>query len=464
MTENYRRILQIAIPSIVSNITVPLLGLVDVAIVGHMGSATYIGAVAVGSMIFNLVYWLFGFLRMSTTGLTAQAYGRGDGDETTATLLHAVMTALAIAAALIVLQVPLRELMFWFIGPTADVAPLATNYFHIVIWGAPAALTLFCLTGFFIGMQNTRIPMVVSITQNLINIAISLTLVYGLDMKIEGVATGTVVAQYAALFMALTYLAASLQRTKKSEQTQENTIFQTIASLCHNSSTESRKSLLAIKRMFAVNRDLFLRTVCLVGVNLFFTAASARQGAVILSVNTVLLQLFLFFSYFMDGFANAGEALCGRYYGAQEREMFRLTLRQLFLWALLVTILFTALYVGGSHVIVALLTDDTDVRHVAREYLPWVWLIPAAGAAAFIWDGVFVGITDSRGMLFTTLLATVAFAAVYLLTRTVMGNHGLWLAQIVYLALRGLSQTVWYRRVIGMEEWEEDKDFFKLSS
>lgn len=421
-----RQILKIAVPSIVSNITVPLLGLIDVAIVGHMGSAAYIGAVAVGSMIFNLIYWLFGFLRMSTSGLTAQAYGRRDLTEVMRILVRSGRIALLTAFAVIVLQLPLKWLMFWLMGPTPDVMPYATTYFHIVIWGAPAMLGLYSLSGWFIGMQNSRIPMFISIMQNVTNILVSLTLVYGFGMKIEGVALGTVIAQYVGLLIAIGLLKQNYGRLFRRFEVR-------------GSRPEASSNL------FAVNRDLFLRTVCLVGVNLFFTAASARQGAVVLSMNTVILQLFLFFSYFMDGFAYAGEALCGRYRGADNTTAFRETLRHLFGWALAVTLAFTLLYIAGSMDIVCLLTDEVEVRHAARDYIWWVWLIPVAGAAAFIWDGVFVGITDGRGMLVATALATVAFAVIYLLTKDTMGNDGLWLAQVVYLALRGLMQTVWYR-------------------
>ena len=426
-----RQILQIAVPSIVSNITVPLLGMIDVAIVGHMGNPVYIGAVAVGSMIFNLVYWLFGFLRMSTSGMTAQAYGRRDLTEVTGILMRSVALALVIAALLIALQVPLRRFMFWLIGPTADVVPYATSYFRIVIWGAPASLGLFSLMGWYIGMGNTRTPMFISIMQNVVNIVASLTLVYGFGMKIEGVAVGTVIAQYAGLAAALALLAKYYGRLLRKARNFRN--FRNL-----------RNSQLS-GDFFHTNLDLFLRTVCLVGVNLFFTSASARQGAVILSVNTVMLQLFLFFSYFMDGFAYAGEALGGRFYGAHNGAAFRETLLRLFGWALLVTAAFTLLYIVGSMGIVRMLTDEPQVRSAAADYIGWVWLVPVAGAAAFIWDGIFVGITASRGMLVATFVATLSFAGVYLLTKDTLGNHGLWLAQVVYLAMRGLLQTVWYK-------------------
>ena len=420
-----RQILQIALPSIVSNITVPLLGMVDVAIVGHMGSPVYIGAVAVGSMIFNLVYWLFGFLRMGTSGMTAQALGRRDLSEVIRILVRSATLALVIAVTLIVLQVPLRWLMFWLIGPTHDVAPFAASYFRIVIWGAPASLGLFSLLGWYIGMQNTRIPMFISIMQNVVNIVASLFLVYGLGLKIEGVALGTIIAQYASLLMAIGLLARKYGRLFR--------YFQGI------------QSIRSMGAFFTVNRDIFLRTLCLVAVNLFFTSAGARHGAVILSVNTVMMQLYLLFSYFMDGFAYAGEALSGRFYGARNREAFSETLRRLFGWMIAVTAAYTLLYIVGGMGIVGLLTDEPQVVDAARQYIVWAWIIPAAGALAFIWDGVFIGLTATRGMLVSSFASALAFFGVYEATKGMMGNHGLWLAQIVYLTMRGILQTIWYR-------------------
>ena len=422
-----RQILHIALPSIVSNITVPLLGMIDVAIVGHMGSPVYIGAVAVGSMIFNLVYWLFGFLRMGSSGLTAQALGRRDLTEITRLLVRSVSVALGVALLLVVLQMPLKWLMFWLIGPTVDVLPYATTYYYIVIWGAPASLMLFSLMGWYIGMQNTRIPMFVSIMQNIVNILASLTLVYGFGLKIEGVALGTVIAQYAGLLIALGLLVRYYGRLRS------NLVIK---------GTFVRK---AMGQFFHINRDIFLRTFCLVAVNLFFTSAGARQGAVILSVNTVLLQLYLFFSYFMDGFAYAGEALCGKAYGAHNAIAFRETLRRLWMWMVIVTIIYTLLYIIGGNRIVRLLTDEPQVLETAGDYLWWACLIPVAGCIAFIWDGVFIGMTATRGMLVSSFLSALVFFSVYMLTEGAMDNHGLWLAQVTYLAMRGIIQTIWYR-------------------
>ena len=446
-----RQILQIALPSIVSNITVPLLGMIDVAIVGHMGSPVYIGAVAVGSMIFNLVYWLFGFLRMGSSGLTSQALGRRDLTEVARLLIRSVVIALGIAVLLIVLQIPMKWAAFWLIGPTADVAPFASAYFDIVIWGAPASLGLFSLMGWFIGMQNTRFPMFISIMQNVVNILASLTLVYAFGMKIEGVAWGTVIAQYAGFIVALGLLVhfyGRLFRGGRSVEGGVRNVCRRVISLHLSPST---------LHQFQINRDIFLRTLCLVAVNLFFTSAGARQGAVILSVNTVMMQLYLFFSYFMDGFAYAGEALGGKTYGAKNAQAFHETLRRLWLWTLMVTTAYTLLYICCGGWIISVLTDEPQLVEASQTYLWWVWLIPVAGSAAFIWDGIFIGVTATRGMLVSSFISTLIFFAVChipltLPSSTLHENHFLWLAMVVYLAMRGIIQTFWLK---NHKMWQE---------
>ena len=425
----HKQILRIAVPAIVTNITVPLLGLVDSAIVGHMGDAAYIGAVAVGSMIFNLVYWLFGFLRMGTSGLTAQAYGRGDLAEGARLLVRSGFVALSVALALLVLQWPLCRLMLWLIGPTPDVRPLASTYFHIVVWGAPASLGLFSLTGWFIGMQNTRIPMLVSILQNVVNIVASLLLVYGLGMKVEGVAIGTVIAQYAGLTVACL-------KVKSGKWRVNGEMFRRL--WCSPSTLHLPPSTMK------TYCDIFLRTLCLVAVNLYFTAAGARQGATILAVNTLLLQLYLLFSYVMDGFAYAGEALCGRYWGADDRASFRAVVCRLFGWGAVMTLLFSAVYVSGGMPFLQLLTDEPSVVEASRAYVWWAYLIPLAGVAAFVWDGVFIGVTATRGMLLSSAVAAAVFFLGTTLLTTNMENHGLWLSMILYLLTRGVVQTMIY--------------------
>ena len=431
MNQRDHQILQIALPAIVTNVTVPLLGLVDTAIVGHMGDAAYIGAVAVGSMIFNLVYWAFGFLRMGTSGLTAQAFGRGNHEEMRLLLRRSLLTALSVAAVLLLLQWPLCELMLWLIGPTSDVRPLSVTYFYIVIWGAPASLGLFALTGWFIGRQNTRVPMMVSIIQNVVNILVSLLLVYGLGMKVEGVALGTVIAQYAGFALALFFAGHELRGSSHGLR----------GVRCENG-FRSRP----LRSMLKINTDIFLRTLFLVGVNLYFTSAGAQQGATILAVNTLLMQLYLLFSYFLDGFAYAGEALGGRYWGAQDMTAFRDVVRHLFLWGAGVTLFFTALYVLGGMPFLRLLTDAPSVVEASRQYVWWAYLIPVAGVAAFVWDGLFIGTTQTRGMLLSSVVAAVVFfVGTFFFTKT-MENHGLWLSMLLYLLVRGIVQTILYWR------------------
>ena len=416
MNNSDRQILKIAMPAIVTNITVPLLGLVDTAIVGHMGDASYIGAIAVGAMIFNLVYWVFGFLRMGTSGLTAQAYGRQDQQEMRHLLRQSLKWAGTIALLLILLQWPLCEVMLTVIGPTADVRPLAATYFYYVVWGAPASLGLFALTGWYIGMQNTRYPMYISILQNITNIIVSLLLVYGLGMKIEGVALGTIIAQYVGLFAGLLLLPRGVWSVNE-------------------------KVCSAEVSFFRINRDIFLRTLFLVAVNLCFTAIGARQGATILAVNTLLMQLYLLFSYVMDGFAYAGEALGGRYWGAHQRAPFMETVHRLFAWGAAMTVVFTAVYVLGGMPFLQLLTDEPVVVEASRGFVWWAYLIPIAGVAAFVWDGVFIGITASRGMLLSAIIAaTTFFTGVFVFVPS-LGNHGLMLSMLLFLLMRGVVQT-----------------------
>lgn len=419
-------ILRIALPAIVSNITVPLLGLVDVAIVGHLGDAAYIGAIAVGGMLFNLIYWSFVFLRMGTSGLTAQAYGRGDGAEITRLLLRSLVVGVGVALLLILLQRPLVDVAFRFVTATPEVERLARLYFGICVWGAPAVLGLYGFTGWYIGMQNSRYPMLIAIGQNIVNIAASVLLVFGLGMQVEGVAWGTVVAQYAGLLAAVflwkKYYAATTEQV----------------------SLPSVWDRVAIGRFFSVNRDIFLRTVCLVAVTTFFTSSGAAQGNLTLAVNALMMQLFLLFSYVMDGFAYAGEALAGRFMGAHDKVRFKATTRQLFAWGVGLAVLFTLAYVWGGTSFLMLLTDDEAVRAEATRYMVWVAAIPIAGFAAFLYDGIFIGTTATRQMLVAMGVASLAFFAVYWSLYGVWGNHALWCAFIVYLALRGLVQAMCY--------------------
>lgn len=426
----HKKILQIAVPSIISNITVPLLGLIDVTIVGHLGSAAYIGAIAVGGMLFNIIYWIFGFLRMGTSGMTSQAYGRHDLNEVTRLLLRSVGVGLAVALCLLMLQYPIRRLAFTFIQTTEEVELLATQYFRICIWGAPAMLALYGFTGWYIGMQNSRFPMYIAITQNIVNIGASLCFVYLLHLKVAGVALGTLTAQYAGFLMAVLLWMRYYGNLKR--HVDWRGVWQKQAML----------------RFFGVNRDIFLRTLCLVAVTLFFTSAGAAQGEVVLAVNTLLMQLFTLFSYIMDGFAYSGEALAGKYIGAGNRTALYRTVRQLFAWGIGLSIGFTLLYLFGGKAFLGLLTNDASVISEAGNYFYWVLAIPLAGFAAFLWDGIFIGATATRQMFYSMLAASAGFFLVYYSLHPRMGNHALWLAFILYLSLRGIMQAVLSRKIL----------------
>ncbi len=425
-----RQILHIAIPSIISNITVPLLGLVDVTIVGHLGSASYIGAIAVGGMLFNMIYWIFGFLRMGTGGLTAQAYGQHNTQEGTRILLRSLSVSLLLALALLVLQYPIRLIAFMLIDASPEVQELATRYFHICIWGAPATLGLYSFTGWFIGMQNSRYPMYIAITQNIVNIAASLFFVFVLHMKVEGVALGTLIAQYAGVIMA--YLLCISHYHPFRQQVQRMQLFERNA----------------MKRFFLVNRDIFLRTLCLVAVTVFFTSTGATYGDVVLAVNTLLMQLFTLFSYIMDGFAYVGEALSGKYTGSNDKIRLHQTVRNLFGWGSAMALLFTLTYLWGGQDFLQLLTNDTEVIAASGTYLLWTVAIPFCGFSAFILDGICIGTTSTRIMLKSMATASALFFGVYFLCSGSWGNHALWMAFLVYLAVRGLMQGYLLRNKI----------------
>lgn len=418
-----RRILRLAIPSIISNITVPLLGLVDVAIVGHLGAASYIGAIAVGGMLFSMIYWVFGFLRMGTSGLAAQAFGRRNLDEVSLVFVRSLGIGVALGLCLVALQVPILSVAFQWVDTTDKVRRLASLYFSICVWGAPAVLGLYSFSGWFVGMQNSRFPMYIALVQNVVNIVASLAFVFIGKMGVAGVALGTLIAQYAGFLLALllwmVYYGRLWPRIRW-------------AIVCEAG---------AMQAFFKLNRDIFLRTLCLVAVTVFFTSQGAREGEVVLAVNTLLMQLFTLFSYVMDGFAYAAEALTGRYVGAQNGDGLRRLVRVLFTWGAGLAIAFTLVYALGGESFLALLTNEPSVLVASRAYFGWAVAIPVAGVAAFLWDGIFVGATLSREMLRSMWIASASFFLVYFALHPLLGNHALWIAFLSYLALRGIVQT-----------------------
>lgn len=422
-----KQILHIALPSIISNITVPLLALVDTTIVGHLGSASYIAAIALGGMIFNMIYWLFNFLRMGTGGLTAQAYGANQHQATSYILLRSLTIAGGIALTLLLLQRPIFQVTFHFVTATAEVRSLASIYFNILIWGAPAMLALYSFTGWFLGMQNARIPMCIAITQNVVNIAVSTLLVFGCHLKIEGVALGTLISQYTALLLAVIFCLTKFDVKQH---------FELKAILDINT----------LKRFFQINRDIFLRTLCLIAVTTYFTSAGSTQGEVTLAANTLLMQFFIIFSYFMDGFAYAGEALGGRYFGAHDHLNFQRVTRCLFAWGGALSVLFFFIYFLSGTSLLHLLTDDSQVINRAQQYLPIIYFIPLISFAAFLFDGLYIGTTATRYMLISMFCASAAFFV--LINVCTLSNTLLWLAFLVYLGGRGLMQAFLFKKAV----------------
>lgn len=417
----------IAVPAIVTNITTPLLGLVDIAIVGHIGAATYIGAIAVGASVFNMIYWLFNFLRMGSSGLTAQAVGKKDVEERDRILWRALAAALIPGLAIILLSPVLADIIIPFMDADPPTSALAERYFRITVAGAPAVLGVYAMSGWLLGCQDSAAAMWIAVTTNVVNILTSLVLVVGLGMKIEGVAVGTVTAQWAGLLAG----AALIRRRQRPHMQPLRLIFK-------------RGSLAPF---FKVNTDIFLRTLCLVAVTVWFTRAGASMGTLILAANSLLMQLFMLFSYFMDGFAFAGEALGGKAFGAGDRDTLRKVVNALLRWGIYMSLAATAIYFIAGEEIMSLLTDDRKVTEVARDYLPWAVTIPLAGFMAFVYDGIFIGMTRTRLMLAAMAIAMIVFFAVYSLLQPCSGNHALWGAFCAYLLTRGILQHMMMRRI-----------------
>lgn len=420
----------IALPAIVANIAEPLLGLLDTGIAGHLGAPSFIGAVAVGAMMINVIYWNFEFLRMGTSGATAQAYGATDGARQRAALRRSMLLALAAGVAIVALQGPLRRLALWVISPGPEVARLAAQYFTAVIWGAPAVLLTIGIKGWLLGMQDSRGPMAISITVNVLNVVFSLVAVYALGMGFMGIAWGTLAAVWLGLGLAVWLAARRLRNVPR-------------ASAMEIANAEKTDTL---ARFFKVNFHIFVRCVLMIAVTLSFTSIGARSGDNVLAANSMMIQLFLLFSYFMDGVAFAGEAVAGKYYGAGDGTMVRRCVRALFVWALAITLLFTLLYVAAPRDIFTLFTSHAAVVATAMRYRWWCAVFPLAGMAAFVWDGVFVGLSLSRGMLLAVALAAALFFALYFALPAAMENHRLWTAFIAFLAARSAVQTVIYAK------------------
>lgn len=407
------------VPTVVSNISVPLLGLCDTAVAGHMGNVRYLAGMALGSVMVTTLYWLFSFLRAGTSGLTATHFGASDREGMGICLRNSMILALGIGMMLMAVQSPMFAQLQRLMGATPDVTVLAGEYFSICIRGAVPMMVLTALTGWFIGMQSTATAMAVNIGMSLLNIVATLTFVYGFGMGYKGIATGTVTAQWVTLIPAV-WLAWGLCKKNGISFGKEESV------------ARWRKE--EWKAMFNVNSNLFFRSACLIALTLMLYAFSARLGDVEVSANAVINQMFLFFSYFMDGFAFTGEALTGKYNGAHDQMMLRKSIIALLKWSAGVTIVFVAVYSAALPVVVRLLSDSKAVAVCVEECRLWVALLPMAGSMAFIYDGFYIGLTKTRPMLISTLCGVGLFAIlIYTLSHT---QWILWMAFTCYLGLR----------------------------
>ncbi len=443
-----REILRLSVPSILAGITVPLVGMVDTAIAGHLGggAAAQIGAISVGSMVLSLLYWVFGFLRTGTGGLTAQAYGRQDPAEAGRIFLRGTGLALTAAAAALLLQWPFFKGVMLIPDATPEVRELAERYFFIRIWAAPATMTLMTLRGWFVGMQNSVDSMWTDLIINAVNIGASLLLAFGVGawpgLGFAGIPLGTVIAQYCGLAYGLWVCCHKYGRSVFSHLRRKD-----FHALLHDGSMGS---------FFRMNLDLFARSLFFILIYIGFTMISAGYGDLMLAAGSILMQLLMFFSYFTDGFAYAGEALSGRFIGAQDAPMLRRSVRQVFAWSAGIALLFIGIYAVAGMPAVRLLTSDAEVVHASRQFLPWLLLMPPLGCAAFTWDGIYLGATASKGLRDSMGAAAVAFFAVWFAGKWLLHPEGaaaihLWFAAYYsHLLLRTVLLTARYRKdVLG---------------
>ncbi|TVP99428.1 MAG: MATE family efflux transporter [Balneolaceae bacterium] len=417
-----KNILRLAIPNIISNLSVPLLGAVDTALVGHLDQVYYLGALAVGSVIFNFVFWGFGFLRMGTTGLTAQEYGRRDRKEIILTFARVQVIALSIGFAIVLLQAPIIYFSMWIIESSREVAEYTRVYYDIRIYTAPAVLSLYGINGWFLGMQNAKYPMVITIVLNVLNIVLNVTFIYGFGMHVDGVAYGTLISTYVALALAVFLF---MMKYKKY--------------LSHFIREELLRTT-KLKRYFSVNRDIFIRTLCLIFAFSFFTAVSAAQGDLILAANTILLQLWFIVSYGIDGFAFAAESLVGRFKGSGNSEKLKQAVYYNIGWGLILGLAGTFLYMILGSKMVHVFTNNLEVITIAHSVLFWTVLAPFVSSFCYILDGVFIGATETRPMRNTMVASTfLVFLPAYFISTHLFGIHGLWLAMVLFMIARGVA-------------------------
>lgn len=421
---------RIAAPMILSNISVPLLGMVDTGVTGHLDSSAYLGAVAIGATIFTVLYIGMNFLRMGTTGIAAQSFGANDSEGLRAALGQALIVGLVIAVMLIVLQVPISKLALKLLGGDVETQKYAAEYFFIRIWSAPGTLANFAIIGWFIGLQNARVPLAIFLTINLTNIVLDLLFVVVLGMKVDGVALASVIAEYSGLIVGGLFVLSALRQRPGLWPVDRLTNFS------------------AYKAFFAINANLFVRSMALMFTFSFITAQGARLGGLVLAANAVLMNFQFLTALGLDGIAHAAEALVGKAIGEKRRGALEHTVKLTLRWSLIFAVGFAAFYALFGTLIIGVLTDLEDVREAAIRYLPWMIASPIVSVWCFLYDGVYVGATRAKGMRNVMVFSTIVIflPAWYLLQP--LGNDGLWLAFLLFMASRGIGMHLGYRKQI----------------
>ncbi|KVF20587.1 MATE family efflux transporter [Burkholderia cepacia] len=420
-TVTHRRVLALAFPIVLANLTQPILGAVDTAVAGHLDGAQYLGGVALGGLFFNFVFWGFGFLRMGTTGLVAQAHGAGDAAGIRLNVLRALIVAFALGAAVLALQVPLLSFALSALGGSDAVRATALSYSHARIWSAPFALANYVVLGYLLGVQRVRLALVAQVFINAVNIGAVLLYVYGFGWGIAGIGAATATADACGLALGAWMLWRLRPRG--------------LAPIA----VRALADRVALKRLIALNRDIFLRTLCLLGAFGWFAHLGAKQGDATLAANALLLNFQTFMAYGLDGFAHAAEALVGAAAGARDRGAFRQAVRVTLLWSALGALLFALVYWAAGGWIVARLTDQAEIREVALRYLPWAAISPIVSVWGFLLDGVFIGATQTQSLMRAMVASFSIFVVAALAAVGTFGNHGLWFALLLFMAARGAT-------------------------
>ena len=424
---------RLAGPMILSNLTIPVLGMVDTAVVGHLSEPYYLGAVAIGSLIFSFVYWAFGFLRMGTTGQVAQAHGRDDHTEIRSAFARAFCLALVLACVMLAFQAPIHWLAMLLLDASPEVELYAGEYFFVRIWSAPASLINYVLIGWFLGMQNARGPLYLLLLINIINIALDLWFVWGLGLGVAGVAWASVIAEYLGVVLGLWLVARELRLYPG----------QWLKAQIFNAAK--------LRQMLLLNQNIMIRTLCLIFSFAFFTAQGAKHGDLILAANAVLMNFQTFMAYALDGFAHAAEALVGKAVGKRNQDEFKRAVHTAAIWSVGLAAGFVFAYGLFGRLLVELLTDIEAVREVAYQFLPWLVIAPILSVWSYLFDGVFIGATWSAEMRNTMLIATfLCFLPAWYFLQG-FGNHGLWAALMVFMIARGVAMAISYRSLLRRE-------------